>query len=371
MDHHTVENLFAVVSPGLEEICAEELSGLGLSRVETLPGGVTFSGGLEDIYRANLWSRCASRVWVRFERFRCRAFPDLYRRAVRLPWGRFIRQETAVEVSVTCRRSRLMHGGRLAATLQDAINRALGRPPVATQGPVQRLLAHMVDDELSLSIDSSGELLHRRGYRLSVTQAPLRETLAAGILMLLGWKGTVPLADPMCGTGSFLLEGALLAACRAPGLARHFAFENWPGYREGLWCRLCDEARQQQKPVAPHLEGCDLDPHAVMAAKHNLANLQVEGEITFLQGAFADQPVHPGPGLVVCNPPYGHRLKPTGNLPAFYRSLGRSLAHSYPGWTLALLCPDAGLVKATGLPFRKRAELDNGGLTVGLFVCKK
>jgi len=245
MDHRSIENLFAVVSPGLEQVCAKELTALGLSRVKIVPGGVEFSGRLADIYRANLWSRCASRVLVRLGSFRCRAFPDLYHRALRLPWGRFLRKETAVEIRVTCHHSRLMHGRRIAETLEAAIDKTLGREQPSPQKPEQLLLARMINDELFLSIDSSGPLLHRRGYRRSATRAPLRETLAAGILLLLDWQPTVPLTDPMCGTGSFILEGAMLASGRAPGIGREFAFMNWPGFRAGLWRQLCRDAGQQ------------------------------------------------------------------------------------------------------------------------------
>lgn len=370
MDHRSVENLFVVVSPGLEEVCAKELTMLGLSSVRVVPGGVEFSGRLADIYRANLWSRCASRILVRLGSFRCRAFPDMYHRALRLPWGRFLRGATTVDVRVTCHHSRLMHGGRIAETLQAAIDKSLGRDPDSPQKPEQLVVARMINDELSLSIDSSGPLLHRRGYRRSSTRAPLRETLAAGILMLLDWQPTMPLADPMCGTGSFILEGAMMASGRAPGLGREFTFMNWPGFRAGLWQQLCRDAGKLQQPVRIELQGADLDPAAVAAANSNLASLDVEGAVGFRQCALADQPVRQSPGLLVCNPPYGHRLKPGTSLPEFYSGLGQGLARSFPGWRLALLCPDGGLVRATGLSFEKTVELDNGGLKVGLYVAE-
>ncbi len=368
MDHRTVEKLFAVASPGLEQVCTAELARLGLEPGEVVAGGVEFSGRLEDIYRTNLWLRSASRVLVRFANFRCRAFPDLFRQAVRLPWGRFVRPETRVEIRVTCRHSRLMHSARVAETLEKAIDKSLGRARSPENGPKQLLLARLVNDELSLSIDSSGELLHRRGYRLGTTRAPLRETLAAGILMLLDWDGSEPLSDPMCGTGSFILEGAMLAANWAPGMERDFAFMNWPGYRQGLWSRLRSDAEHVQRPVRSILEGADLDPGAVTIAMENLGRLKVGGPIDFRPCALADQPVHEESGLVVCNPPYGRRLKSDGSMKKFYQDIGRSLSHSFPGWRVALICPEAALVRATGLPFSKIADLDNGGLSVGLYL---
>lgn len=370
MDHRTVENLFAVVAPGLEEVCTAELKKFGASGVRTVAGGVEFNGRLEDIYQANLWLRTASRVLVRFDSLRCRAFPDLFRHAVRLPWGRFLRPETRVDVRVTCRRSRLMHSARVAETLEKAIDKSLGRTQKPESGPTQMVLARLVNDELSLSIDSSGELLHRRGYRLGTTRAPLRETLAAGILMLLAWDGSEPLFDPMCGTGSFILEGAMLAANRAPGLARSFAFMNWPGFRNGRWERLCGAAGSGQTPFVVALQGSDREAGAVAAAKENLQRLDLSGPVMLGQCALADQPVREGPGLLVCNPPYGRRLKTGNSLQDFYRDLGVCLSRSFPGWRIALLCPEKGLARATRLPFSKIADLDNGGLAVGLYVAR-
>ncbi len=189
MDHRRTEKLFAIVSPGLENVCAEELNALGITVEAVTTGGVAFSGRLRDVYLCNLWLRTASRVLVRFADFRSRDFPDLYRRAHLLPWGRFLRTDTSVSFRVSCHGSRLNHTVRIAETLESAINQALGRSTNPVSDYSQQILVRIVDDQVTLSIDSSGELLHRRGYRQSVTVAPLRETLAAGVLMLLGWEG--------------------------------------------------------------------------------------------------------------------------------------------------------------------------------------
>lgn len=368
MDQKHPEQFFAIVSPGLEPVCARELAGLGMTDLEVVPGGITFAGRLAELYRANLHLRTATRVVVRFARFRCRAFPDLYRAAARLPWGRFVKPDTPVSWRVTCRNSRLIHGGRVAETLQAAIGQALGGNVPSAKAGGQLLLARIVDDVVELSIDSSGELLHRRGCRTSVAAAPLRETLAAGVLNLLDWHGDEPLADPMCGTGTFLLEGALLAARRAPGLQRDFAFMCWPGYRAGLWNQLCEEARRGEQPCAVVIAGGDADPEALAAARANLARAGMEGVVALDHLPLEAQPIHPGQGLVVCNPPYGKRLTTDTPLRDYFAALGRELQRAYPGWRKALLCPDPRLAKATGLPLRLVAELDNGGLRVGLYA---
>lgn len=368
MDHKRPENLFAIVSPGLESCCAGELAALALANLEIFPGGVGFPGRLADLYRANLHLRTASRIVVRFARFRCRDFPDLYRQGSRLPWGRFVRRETSIEFRVTCRESRLMHTARIAETLLAAADRALGREPGVAKERVQLVLVRIIKDVVELSIDSSGELLHRRGYRTRIAAAPLRETLAAGVLRLLGWDGAEPLADPLCGTGTFLLEGALLAAHRAPGCDRGFAFMHWPGWRPGLWAQVCDEARRAERPCPAPVSGGDADEEALAAAHANLARAGLAESVVLECTALEGQPVHPGAGLVVCNPPYGRRLTTAVPIEDYFAGLGRELRRAYPQWRKALLCPDPSLARATGLPLHRIAELDNGGLRVGLYA---
>lgn len=369
MDRKHPENLFAIVAPGLETACAAELTELGMADIAVVSGGVAFTGRLADLYRASLHLRIASRLVVRFARFRCRDFPELYRHGFRLPWGRFVRPDTPLTFRVTCRNSRLMHTGRVAETLSAAADRALGRDSrVAAEGEGQLLLVRIVDDVVELSVDSSGELLHRRGHRTQVAAAPLRETLAAGVLRLLGWRGDEPLADPLCGTGTFLLEGALLATGKAPGLERTFAFMTWPGYRPGLWRQLGDEARRAERPCPVAITGGDVDAAALAAARDNLAQAGLSAAVTLQQCRLAGQPVHAGRGLVVCNPPYGKRLVTAEPLEDYFAKLGRELQRAYPGWRKALLAPEPQLARATGLPLREVAVVDNGGLKVGLYA---
>lgn len=371
MDHRRTETFFAIVSPGLEEVCARELANLDVASLEVCPGGVAFQGKLADLYRASLWLRSASRVVVRFAEFPSRDFPQLFQRALKLPWGRFLKAETPVQFRVTCRRSRLMHTERVAETFEKAIMRSFGREENPQNDSAQLILVRIVEDRVQVSIDSSGELLHRRGYRRAVTPAPLRETLAAGVLQLAGWDPHQPLCDPMCGSGTFLWEAALLACQQAPGRHRRFAFMRWPGFREGLWRQLCQMADQQQRELGASLAGYDQDAEAIAAARTNGEQLQLLEEVVIVKKSLAEQPVYMTPGLVVCNPPYGLRLETAERIQAFYRDLGRQLHRAFPGWRLAMLCPDAALAKKTGLALRQQALLDNGGLKVGLFVCEK
>ncbi len=368
MDHRQTAEFFAIAAPGLECACAAELAALGLAEVAAVTGGAAWRGRLADLYRASLHARIASRLVVRLGTFRCRDFPELYRRAARLPWGAFLRPGTPLRCRVTCRTSRLMHTERVEATLREAAGQALGAPaPDAAEGG-QLILARIVDDLVELSVDCSGELLHRRGQRTSVAAAPLRETLAAGVLALLGWHGDRPLADPLCGTGTLLLEGALLATGRAPGLEREFAFMHWPGWRPGLWAELCREARAAEQPCPVEITGSDAAAESLAAARANLERAGLAELVTLRHAPLAELPVQPGGGLAVCNPPYGKRLAAGTDLAAWYARFGRDLRHAYPDRQLAFLCPDPALAKVTGLHLRELALLNNGGLRVGLYT---
>lgn len=362
-----LEELFAVTAPGLESVCARELAELSMDDIRPVPGGVGFTGGLGELYRANLWLRTAGRVTVRAGEVRATDFPELFRKTVRLPWGKFIRPGSRIRVRAVSHRSRLGHTGRIAAAVTEAIDRSLGHPPAVPEGPEQLVLARFEEDVCLFSVDSSGELLHRRGYRIEGAHAPLRETLAAGILELLGWDGSAALADPMCGSGTFLIEGAWMAQNRAPGLGRHFAFMNWPRYRPGLWEALTAEAKRSIRKTGGTLWGSDRDPAAVEAARRNAGRAGAEGVGFFCREAAAIPPVS-GRGLVVCNPPYGERLERGGDLKGLFAVLGRVYRESFRGWRGAILCPEEALARAAGMPGPPLAVLTNGGIRVGLYA---
>ncbi|WP_432822493.1 THUMP domain-containing class I SAM-dependent RNA methyltransferase [Trichloromonas sp.] len=362
------EQLFAVTAPGLEEVCASELLTLGMDAIRVVAGGVEFCGGLREIYQANLWLRSASRILVRLDSIKCRDFPDLYRKGLRLPWGRFLRPGTALQVRASSQSSRLNHSGRIAATLAEAVDRALGREVSPAAGPQQLVLARFEDDVCQLSVDSSGELLHRRGYRAETAFAPLRETLAAGILLKLGWDGSAPLADPMCGSGTFVIEAALLAGNRAPGLDRQFSFMDWPGFRQGLLDALRLEARRAERPIRVPICGGERHPEALAAARRNAARAGVETLVELCQQELQHFVAPAGLGLVVCNPPYGKRIGRDEDLRPLFRALGALFRGHFPGWRGAFICPDDHLAKATGLPLQRLGALHNGGIPVTLWM---
>lgn len=361
------ETIFAVTAPGLEGVCAGELVRLGIAGVRPVAGGVEFEGALEDLYRANLCLRSASRLLVRLGEIRARDFPDLFGKAKCLPWGKFVRPATVLEVRATSRGSRLVHSGRIAETIAAAADRALGRSAMPAGGITQRVLARFENDLCQLSIDSSGELLHRRGYRRQIMQAPLRETLAAGVLLLLGWDGGMPLIDPMCGSGTLVIEGALLARRLPPGSNRTFACMEWPGFRPGLWQAVLSAALRQVLPAGPVIIGADRDAAAIAVAADNAERAGVLGHIELRRHDLADLQASAGPGLLLCNPPYGTRLAAGEDLRPLFRKLGELCRHSFAGWQVAFLAPDERLAQATGLATKPVACLSNGGISVQLF----
>lgn len=361
---------FAVSAPGLEKICETEAVALGLEEVQSSGGGVAFSGGLRELYLANLHLRTATRVLVRLGNFKATDFPDLFRKALRLPWGSFLRPDTAIEIRATSHRSRLIHTGRIAETVAAAIDRALGRSAGFTEDPgfKQLILVRFEDDSCTISCDSSGDLLHKRGYRLSAGAAPLRETLAAASLLLLGWDGAIPLCDPLCGSGTIAVEGALIATKQPPGRYRHFAFMHWPGYRLGLWQALVSEADRRAITPASPIYASDSDSRVLAVAGQNALQAGVETLINFDCSSMDSLSARTGPGLVLCNPPYGIRLERGEDLLALYRDLGAGFKRAFPGWTIAFIAPDDKLAAATELDVSTCARLLNGGLSVSLYV---
>lgn len=360
--------LFAVAAPGAGRIVAAEAAALQLPQIVPTAAGVAFHGGLRELYLANLHLRSASRILARIGELRATDFAELYRKAVRLPWGSFIRPGTPLQIRATSHKSRLIHSGRIAETLHAAITQALGGAPLAG-GEGQLILARFEDDHCVLSIDSSGELLHRRGYRLRSGAAPLRETLAATILQLLDWDGATPLCDPMCGAGTIPIEAALLARRLPPGSGRRFAFMEWPGFRPGLWQVLRDEAARRAVPLTVPIIGVDEDPAVLAVARENAARAGVD--IDLCCSGIEDLPPRPGGGLVLCNPPYGIRLGDDSDPAAAYRLLGESCRRAFPGWRIAFLAPDETLARATGLPVSRIAPLVNGGIPVGLYATRQ
>jgi putative N6-adenine-specific DNA methylase len=368
-------DLFAISAPGLESLTALELGALGVERRTTEPGGVSFSGTLDAVYRANLHLRTASRVLVRAGEFHARAFGELERRARQTPWEQWITAGRPVRLRVTCRKSRLYHSDAVAERLASAIESRLTHAVEArvakheeeddAADDAQLIIARIAHDRCTLSIDSSGALLHQRGYRQATAKAPLRETLAAALLLASEWNVRAPLLDPMCGAGTIAIEGALMARRIAPGLHRRFAFMAWPDFNDALWRRaLADaEARALPAAVAP-VHASDRDAGAIAAARSNAERAGVARDIELHCRALSAIEPPAGPGWMVTNPPYGVRVGERERLRNLYAQLGHVLRRKCPGWTATFLSADRRLETETGLALEVVLRTRNGGIPV-------
>jgi putative N6-adenine-specific DNA methylase len=375
-------DLFAVTAPGLESVCAAELRDLGIDGVP-VDGGVTWRGDAVSVFRANLESRTASRVVCRAGSFRARTFPELERHAGRLDWARILPRGRFVNLRVTCRKSRLYHEGAVAERIAGVLPAGIvaGAAGVAAGGDPeggadgQLVIVRFFRDVCTVSVDTSGALLHQRGYRRALAKAPLRETVAAALLLAAGWRGDTPLLDPMCGSGTIAIEAALLARRIPPGMAspgfvpRPFAFQAWPGFDAGAWTAVVEAARGRALPAAPAvIRGSDRDAGAIAAARSNAERAGVAGDLELERRPLSAVAAPAGVGHLLTNPPYGVRVGDRRALRALYTALGELAAARLGGWTVAFLSADPGLDAATGLALEELLATRNGGIPVRLVV---
>lgn len=360
---------YAVSAPGVRDLSARELQSLGIEILHldsstADSGGVDFRTDLSGLYRANLHLRSASRILVRLGNFfYARTFTELLESAGRLAWERFLTPGQAVEIRVTCHKSKLYHSDAVAERIGQAIEARLGKPSPQQKGG-QGILARLVHDRLTISIDSSGENLHKRGYRLASAKAPLRENLAATLLMACHWDAASPLLDPFCGSGTIPIEAALLGMNIAPGLNRRFAFMDWPGFDDSLWQTLCAQARAAQKTDCPPILASDRDEGAIRMARENAERAGVSAQIQFSHRAVSSIQPPAGVGWVVTNPPYGGRVSPNQDLRNLYARLGAVLREHCAGWKIGILSSELVLLGQTGLKLDTNMRLMNGGLPV-------
>lgn len=367
---------FAVTAPGLEPLVAAELERLGLIAHEVEPGGVEFEADLAGLYRANLHLRVASRVLVRVAAFRAAHFSDLERQAATIAWAAWMGSATAARFRITSRKSRLYHQKAIADRLEAALARAVpgarmvrGTADAEPHAEVQEFVVRLTYDQCVISADSSGALLHQRGYRQAVGKAPLRETLAAAMLLGAGWQVATPLADPMCGSGTIAIEAALLARRIPPGWRRAFAFERWPGFEPDTWQRVRRDAETRILPAAPALiHASDRDAGAVAATRDNAERAGVLSDLTVSPQALSALEFPGDAGLILTNPPYGLRIGEADRLRDLFAQLGHLVRQAPPGWRLGLLSASPALERQLGLPLLTRWTTNNGGIPVRLMV---
>lgn len=369
---------FATAPRGLADLLAQELRSQGAEGAIERPAGIDFTGGLEVGYRACLWSRVASRVLLQLFELEAGTADEFYQRATLLPWELHVDPDGTLACEFTGQHAALSNTHFGALRLKDAVCDRLRslygrRPDVALARPSVRLIAHADGPRVRLALDLAGEGLHRRGYRQESSSAPLRENLAAGILLRARWPEAAArgeeFLDPMCGSGTLVIEAALIAARRAPALLRsYFGFLGWKGHDDGLWQRLREQARAAiEAPRSLAIRGSDIDPQVLVQAEANAARAQIAQWVRFERRAIAEvSPIGADHGLICTNPPYGERLGDSAQAALLYEELGRTLRAHFAGWDAAILSATPETARALKLRSYRVHQLWNGALPVRL-----
>lgn len=357
--------IFLATAPGLESLLYDEVRGKGFNRAKIVKGGVTIKGGWPDVWRANLWVRGASRVLARIASFQVLHLAQLDMRAREIAWGEILQSKIPFRVEAACSKSRIYHSTAAAERVERAIKDAL-KAPLSPEAEIT-VMARIERDICTISVDTSGALLHKRGFKALVHKAPMRENMAALFLQQCGYKGTEPVFDPMCGSGTFVIEAAEIAARLNPGRAREFAFERLVTFDPVAWEKMRSVERIANTDV--HFYGSDRDAGAVKMSTENAARAGVHEITEFKQQAISDiYPPSNAPGLVIFNPPYGMRIGDKRKLMPLYQTIGAVLRGRFSGWRVGIITTDAALAQATGLSFMPTREpVQHGGLRISLF----
>lgn len=357
--------IFLVAAPGLEAALKAEAESLGFAQPTITIGGVTIEGGWPEVWRANLQVRGAVRVLARIGSFRVMHLAQLDKRARKFPWADTLRADVPLRVDVTCRKSKIYHARAAAQRIEKALTDELG---VTLSAEAEVVLKARIEDDLcTFSLDTSGESLHKRGHKEAVGKAPMRENMAALFLRECGYNGSQTVVDPMCGSGTFVIEAAEWAAGLYPGRTRSFAFEKLASFDPVAWERL--KASAEPKLPAQKFYGYDRNQGVIGMAGKNAERAGVADSILFNTQPISDLKRPEGrAGLVIVNPPYGARIGNRKLLFALYGTLGQRLLAEFSGWRVGIVTSDGGLAKSTGLPFLPLGPgIPHGGLKVNLY----
>ncbi|MDO5657298.1 MAG: class I SAM-dependent RNA methyltransferase [Paracoccus sp. (in: a-proteobacteria)] len=358
-------DIFLICVPGLEAALADEARAAGFAAPVAVPGGVETRGGWPEVWRANLALRGATRVLVRIGAFRAMHLAQLDKRARKFPWRDFLRPELPVKVEASCRKSRIYHAGAAAQRVERALREEAGLS-LSDDGAITVKL-RIEDDLCSISLDTSGDSLHRRGHKVAVNKAPMRETMAALFLRECGYGANMPVLDPMCGSGTFVIEAAEMAAGLAPGRSRRFAFEDFASFDAARWQAM----KEAVTPRATDLRfyGSDRDAGAIRMSQQNAERAGIADLCHFATHPISElqRPEGP-PGLVIANPPYGGRIGNKNLLYGLYAAMGEVLRSRFAGWRVGIVTTEGGLARAMGLPFAEPGPfVAHGGLKVRLY----
>ena len=369
----TQYTLFITCPRGLETPLTEELAALNCQDIQAVDGGVSCKGSLEQVYRINLHSRTASRVLLRLTKGSYRDEADIYKLAKNIHWSGWFTLEQTFKVKVEGKRANVKSLDFVGLKIKDALCDAFrdiydARPSVAKIHPDVRIHAFIDERNVQIFIDTSGEALFKRGYRQDTGEAPLRENLAAGLLLLAGYDGSQPFQDPFCGSGTLAIEAAWIATRRAPGLMRRFGFEKLQNFDKAAWVKIRQQAREQIRHSAAPISGSDNDRYMIRAAQGNAEAAEVADLIQWkVQDAQDARPNGEG-GIMISNPPYGVRLEEVQVLQALYPQLGSWLKQHYSGWLIGMLTGDRDMPKFMRISPKRKIPLYNGNLDCRLFL---
>lgn len=362
--------MLAKTFKGLEQVLATELVQLGANNVQVERRAVSFTGDKRMLYTANMCLRTASRVLVPILSFKAQKADDIYEQVKALDWSQYMTVKTTFQIDATVYSDYFRHSQFVTYRVKDAIvdywmERENQRPSVKLEGADLYLNVHIAGDRVTLSLDSSGESLHKRGYRVANTQAPINEALAAGMLLLAGWNGQSDFYDPMCGSGTLLIEAALIARNIAPGVYRQgFAFEKWADFDADLWDEVYnDDSRERE--FKHKIYGSDAGFYAVQAATKNIQSASLQRDIDVKQIRIEElrlADTNTEGALVMINPPYGERLSQDKNVLRLYQDMGTALKHQFSGATAWVISSNEEALKCIGLRPAKKIHLVNGDL---------
>lgn len=358
---------------GLEEELAAELTELGIENPVIGTRAVTFTADHHALYKINLWSRLALRFFRLINAFSIEQAKDLYDGIAATQWWKWIGIDQTFRIDNTVSSTHFNNPLYASQLAKDAIvdqfrRRFNVRPSVDKENPDFTILLAIKGNECTVYLDSSGDALFKRGYRINTVTAPINEVLAAGILRISGWKPEMPLIDPMCGSGTFPVEAALMGMNIPPGFNRtHFAFMKWPDFDKFAWRKLKEEVFDNQKDVSLQIYGFDISPRNLAIAQQNIQALRMHKDILLQQADFLSLKPPVEEGVLVINPPYGERLRKT-NMPEFYREIGDTMKRNFKGFNAWIVSSDMEALKAIGLKPHARKTLYNGKLECRLLA---
>ncbi len=359
---------FATVAQGIEDMAAQELENLGAKEIVKGFTVIHFQGDQSLLYKVNLWSRLLYRIFVPIAEIKSHDADQLFKNIQSIDWQNYLDPHQTFAVKCTGKNYQLNHSHFTALTIKNAIveqqqQHFNQRSDIDPQNPDIWLNAHIEEDYCTVSLDSSGSSLHRRGYRPAVGVAPLKETLASAIIDLTEWTAELTFYDPLCGSGTLPIEATIKALKIAPGLYReHFSFEQWPDFNSSLWQSLKEEAKQQSTPLSPLILGSDGDLDIIQQAKSNARAWHLDEKISFFQAQLQELEPPSSQGVIVCNPPYGKRIGDEQELGEMYRLLGDILKQRFKGWEAYILTGNKALAKQIGLRTARRIPLYNGSI---------